>query len=178
MRCSNWSTAAPPGAPWPAHRVPGPRLQGRTVPAATQTWRSPPPLSNPRAAAGFLLPDSFPTEYADGFTTFTPSIATTPFPHTSVSAPSPLSRPLEDCEGCPVLAGVRNLGLDDPSAGVQIYIANSASAAAGPRRAAAARRAGSAQAGVCRPNYSSGRMAGACAVRGTWWRACTRYTKK
>jgi len=40
-----------------------------------------------------------------------------------------------------VLAGVRNLGLDDPSAGVQIYIAISASAAAGPRRAAAARRA-------------------------------------
>ena len=25
----------------------------------------------------------------------------------------PLSRPLEDCEGCPVLAGVRNLGLDE-----------------------------------------------------------------
>ena len=60
----------------------------------------------------------FPTEYPDGFTTFTPSIATTPCPHTSVTAPpSPLSRPLEDCEGCPVLAGVRNLGLDDPSAG-------------------------------------------------------------
>src|SRR6185312_6179448 len=52
-----------------------------------------------------------------------------------------LSRPLENCEGYPVLAGVRNLGLDDPSAGVQIYIAISASAAAGPRRAAAARRA-------------------------------------
>ena len=45
------------------------------------------------------------------------------------------------------------------------------------RRAAAARRAGSAQAGVYRPNCSSGRMAGACGVRGTWWRACTRYTK-
>jgi hypothetical protein len=28
-----------------------------------------------------------------------------------------LSRPVEDCEGCPTLAGVRNLGLDDPSAG-------------------------------------------------------------
>ena len=26
-----------------------------------------------------------------------------------------LSRPVEDCEGCPALAGVRNLGLDDPS---------------------------------------------------------------
>src|SRR4029079_15908810 len=91
--------------------------QVRTIPATMQTWRSPPPLSNPRAASGVLLPDSFPTEYADGFTTFTPSIATTPFPHTSVSAPSPLCRPLGDCEGCPVLAGVRNLGLDESQRG-------------------------------------------------------------
>ena len=28
-----------------------------------------------------------------------------------------MSRPVEDCDGCPALAGVRNLGLDDPSAG-------------------------------------------------------------
>jgi hypothetical protein len=28
-----------------------------------------------------------------------------------------LSRPLEDCAECPALAGVRNLGLDDPSPG-------------------------------------------------------------
>ena len=28
-----------------------------------------------------------------------------------------LSRPLEDCEGCPVLAGVRNLGLDESQRG-------------------------------------------------------------
>lgn len=27
-----------------------------------------------------------------------------------------MSRPLEDCERCPALAGVRNLRLDDPSA--------------------------------------------------------------
>ena len=27
-----------------------------------------------------------------------------------------MSRPVEDCEECPALAGVRNLGLDDPSA--------------------------------------------------------------
>ena len=61
----------------------------------------------------------FPTEYPDGFTTFTPSIATTPCPHTSKTVPSPpplLSRPVEDCEGCPPLAGARNLGLDDPRA--------------------------------------------------------------
>ena len=31
--------------------------------------------------------------------------------------PATMSRPVEDCEGCPALAGVRNLGLDDPSAG-------------------------------------------------------------
>ena len=55
----------------------------------------------------------FPPEYQDGFTAFTPSIATTPCPHTSVTAP--LSRPVEHCEGCPALAGVRKLGLDDPS---------------------------------------------------------------
>ena len=28
-----------------------------------------------------------------------------------------LSRPVEDCEGCPALAGVRNLSLDDPRSG-------------------------------------------------------------
>ena len=28
-----------------------------------------------------------------------------------------LSRPVEDCERCPALAGVRNLGLDDPGPG-------------------------------------------------------------
>src|SRR6185437_4162087 len=64
-----------------------------------------------------------------------------PTPSRFTSPKTQLSRPLENCEGYPVLAGVRNLGLDDPSAGVQIYIAISASAAAGPRRAAAARRA-------------------------------------
>ena len=57
----------------------------------------------------------FPTEYPDGFTTFTPSIATTPCPHTFVIAP--LSRPVEVCAECPALAGVRNLGPDDPSPG-------------------------------------------------------------
>ena len=51
----------------------------------------------------------------------------TTFPTSTAPAPSPphrcrtnqpaLSRPVEDCEGCPALAGVRNLGLDDPSAG-------------------------------------------------------------
>jgi hypothetical protein len=30
--------------------------------------------------------------------------------------PGEVSRPVEDCEECPALAGVRNLGLDDPSA--------------------------------------------------------------
>ena len=38
-------------------------------------------------------------------------------PHHLFLAPPPLlSRPLQDCEGCPALAGVRNLGLDDPRA--------------------------------------------------------------
>ena len=68
-----------------------------------------------------------------------PVILTASNPHQpshshTLPLPSPktqLSRPRENCEGYPVLAGVRNLGLDDPSAGVQIYIAISASAAAG-----------------------------------------------
>ena len=72
----------------------------------------------------------------------------TPSRFTSPKTQQQLSRPLENCAGCPVLAGVRNLGLDDPSAGVQIYIAISAAAAAGPRRAAAARRAESLKRGV------------------------------
>ena len=37
---------------------------------------------------------------------------------------SRLSRPSEDCEGCPALAGVRNLGLDDPSAGRPVLHCN------------------------------------------------------
>jgi len=43
-----------------------------------------------------------------------------------------VSRPLEDCEGCPAFAGVRNLGLDDPSAGcsdLRCNFGNSPSAA-------------------------------------------------
>ena len=79
-----------------------------------QTWRSPSPFSHRRAGSGSLLPDSFPHRISRWLHTFSPSIATTPCPHTSVTAPpSPLSRPREDCEGCPVLAGVRNLGLDE-----------------------------------------------------------------
>jgi len=47
----------------------------------------------------------------------------TTFHHHRPHRPSPrtatphLSRPVEDCDGCPALAGVRNLCLDDPSAG-------------------------------------------------------------
>ena len=37
---------------------------------------------------------------------------------TSQRTPAPqLSRPVEDCKGCRALAGVRNVGLDDPRAG-------------------------------------------------------------
>src|SRR6476660_5384110 len=45
-------------------------------------------VSNPRAASISLLPDLSPTEYSDGFTTFTPSTATTSCPRTSVTAPA------------------------------------------------------------------------------------------
>jgi hypothetical protein len=63
-------------------------VQDRTVPAATQTPHSPAPVSNGRAAPVFHSQFPFPTEYPDGFTTFTPSLATTPCPHTCVTTPS------------------------------------------------------------------------------------------
>ena len=44
--------------------------------------------------------------------TFTRTVQPSPGQDTPI-----LSRPLEDCEGCPALAGVRNLGRDGPSAG-------------------------------------------------------------
>jgi len=98
--------------------------QVRTIPATMQTWRSPPPLSNPRAASGSLLPDSFPTEYPDGFTTFTPPSHHTvpthlrnrppshPSPPTSTTVSSSwrLRRTRRACGGS-------QPRLDDPSAG-------------------------------------------------------------
>src|SRR6478752_2878476 len=59
-----------------------------------------------------------------------------PPPITPPQQLSPLSRPLEDCAGCPALAGVRNLGLDDPSAGCPDSHCNS-----GDRRIRACRAA-------------------------------------
>src|SRR6478609_11543302 len=56
---------------------------------------------------------------------------------------SPVSRPLEDCEGCPALAGVRNLRLDDPSADCSDLHCNFGVRSIWARRAAAARTAGS-----------------------------------
>jgi hypothetical protein len=53
----------------------------------------------------------FPPEYPDGFTTFTPSIATTPHPHTFVIAPSSSSSPsicpfrLKVARDCPACLG-------------------------------------------------------------------------
>jgi len=132
------------GAPWPAHRFPhllvaGPHRRPRRREPGVRHHGSqilvPPPVLYSQ-----IRP---PTEYPDGSTTFTPSTAT-PCPHTSEIAP--VSRPLEDCQGC-TRACWGNLGLAESSAGVQICIAISVSAAAGPRRAAAVRRAGSAQRG-------------------------------
>ena len=58
-----------------------------------------------------------------------------------------LSRPLEDCEGRPALAGVRNLRLDDPSADCSDLHRNFGVRSIWARRAAAARRAGSLERG-------------------------------
>ena len=87
----------------------------------------------------------------------------------------PLSRPLQDCEGCPAFAGVRNLSLDNPSAGCSDLHRNFGVRSIWARRAAAARRAGSSsrvRPGLDRAHRSSGRMAAACGVRGTRWRSC------
>ena len=71
-----------------------------------------------------------------------PCRSATPLTHTPF-----LSRPLEDCEGCPALAGVRNLRLDDPSAGCSDLHRNFGVRSIWARRAAAARRAGSLERG-------------------------------
>ena len=57
-------------------------------------------------------------------------------PNSATFTRTGLSRPLEDCAGCPALAGVRNLGLDDPSAGCPDSHCNS-----GDRRIRACRAA-------------------------------------
>jgi hypothetical protein len=97
------------GAPWPVHRFPRPRLQGRSVPRRTPGVRHhrsqilvPHPLSTPSF--------SLKSEYPGGFTTFTPPMAATPCPHTPVTAP--LSVPVEDCGRLPGLPGVRKVGPD------------------------------------------------------------------
>ena len=82
-----------------------------------------------------------------------------------------LSRPVEDCAECPALARIRKLGLDDPYAGCSDLHCNFGV------RSRVASSGCSAQsrvspAGVYRPHRSSGRMACACRVRGTWWRSC------
>jgi hypothetical protein len=46
--------------------------------------------------------------------TFTRTVQ--PSPEQDTQHPAPLSRPVEDWEGCPPLARARNLGLDDPRA--------------------------------------------------------------
>ena len=82
-----------------------------------------------------------------------------------------MSRPLEDCEGRPALAGVRNLGLDDPSAGCSDLHCNFGVRSIWARRAAAARRAGSLKRG-CTGRTVRRAESGACGVRGTRWRSC------
>ena len=92
--------------------------------------------------------------------------ATTNYAASQHPPPPPLSRPREDCEGCPVLAGVRNSGLDESQRRCSDLHCNFGVRSSRAASSGSARGAGSAQAGVYRPNCSSGRMAGACGVRG------------
>ena len=59
-----------------------------------------------------------------------------------------------------------------PAQVVQIYIAISASAAHLGASSGCSAQSRVPRAGLYRPHRSSGRMAGACGVRGTWWRSC------
>src|SRR6476659_10529978 len=108
--------------------------QVRTIPATMQTRRSPPPLSNPRAASGSLLPDSFPTNIPMA-SPHSPHPATTPCPHTSVTAHHPIHHhhhclvELKIATDAPRLLGVRNLGWTLPAQVVQIDLAVSAAEA-------------------------------------------------
>ena len=89
--------------------VPRPR-QGRASPRRKPGDRQA-PFSNPRAASGSLLPDSFPNRISRWLHHIHPI-------HCHHTVPTHLRNrpiclvPVEDCEGCPALAGVRNVGLD------------------------------------------------------------------
>ena len=69
-----------------------------------------------------------------------PAPISPPFPRFP-QFPHRLSRPVEDREGCPALAGVRNLCLDDPSAGRPDRHCNFSDRSIQARRATAARSA-------------------------------------
>ena len=91
------------------------------LPARRRRRRAPADHTHPRHGKAVLRPDR-PTSSKSATYVRTPQ----PRPQTNPelrnldpnrTISSAMSRPVEDCEGCPALAGVRNLGLDDPSAG-------------------------------------------------------------
>ncbi len=111
------------------------RCPGTAGPVAHSLWpERPAPHDEPDFSTG-CSPWPHPTTALTRPTTTTARFAQTQLPSfslpqilTSPAIPTPSrftspktqqqpSRPLENCEGCSVLAGVRNLGLDDPSAG-------------------------------------------------------------
>ena len=165
------------------------RCPGPAGPVAHSLRPEPPaPHDEPDFSTGYS-PWPHPTTALTRPTTTTANFAQSQFPSfslpqilTSPAIPTPSrftspktqqqpSRPLENCEGCSVLAGVRNLGLDDPSAGCSDLHCNFGVRS---RVASSGCNAQSRvpQAGVDRSHCSSGRMAGACGLRGTWWRSC------
>ena len=164
------STCVRPGT-WPCHQgwlgpvAPVPRSPGLELPALSfapgfSTGYSPWPHLRPDSPA---RPPPQPTSPPTNFRlhphqSLSPPV--TPIPLSSRAAPTQqlfrsiitaqpasLSRPLEDCAGCPALAGVRNLRLDDPSAGCSDLHRNFGVRSIWARRAAAARRAGSLERG-------------------------------
>ena len=117
------------GAPAPTSPVAGPHRP------ATQPWRSP-PFSNPRAASGSLLPDSFPNRISRWLHHIHPIHCHHTVPTHPRNRPITTRRPhclvhLKIARDAPRLLGFAIYVWTIPAQVVQIYIAISASAASG-----------------------------------------------
>jgi hypothetical protein len=108
-------------------------------PAATQTWLARSILKS-SCRLGFSTPRFLSHPNIPMASPHSPIQRRHTVPTHLRNRPITMSRPVEDCEECPALAGVRNLGLDDPSAdrpmtrhGIEAPVLGSAPAPGRPR---------------------------------------------